>query len=156
VFQPPPPDFGTEYFIHYAGVSQTETSLLFWLAELVPSDKRYFLLPVEALPEEIPLHAFDGNENEFWGCQSREDIDQKGLEDESFTICDSLNLELASVVYQIFHKEYKHAYGLCLQIFYPHIFLVLLTYIYDALNHMHNHKPMCIYHTYILQLTYIF
>jgi hypothetical protein len=58
---------------------------------------------------------------------------------------------LALVVYQTFYKEYKHASLLCIQLIYPHIFLVLLTYIHDVLNHMHNHKPMCSYHRYISQ-----
>ena len=40
----------------------------------------------------------------------------------SITICDGLNLELALVVYQIFHKEYKHASLSCTQLMYPYIF----------------------------------
>jgi hypothetical protein len=57
---------------------------------------------------------------------------------------------------EYFYKEYKHASLLCIQIIYPHIFLILLTYIHDILNNMHDHKPMCNYHRYISQFTYIF
>jgi hypothetical protein len=81
VFQPTPPDFGTENFIHYTWISQTEPSLFFGLAELVPADKCYLLLFGKALPEEVPLHAFDGCKYELWGCQSGKDIDREGLED---------------------------------------------------------------------------
>ena len=34
--------------------------------------------------------------------------------------------------------------------------LVLLTYIHDVLNHIHNHKPVCSGHRYVSQPTYIF
>ena len=80
--KPPPPDFGAEYFIHYAGISQAETSLIFWLAYLVPAYKCYFLLFGEALPEEVPLYAFDGGENELWGRQHRKNVDREGLKDD--------------------------------------------------------------------------
>jgi hypothetical protein len=56
--------------------------LLFGLTEFIPANKCYLLLFGEALPKEVPLQAFDGCENDLWGCQRRKDVDREGLKDD--------------------------------------------------------------------------